>query len=126
MVKHLPMEIQPVIRFAAITGWRIASEVLPLEWRQVDLDANEVRLDPGTTKNREGRVFKLTTELRNLLLARQAARDRVKKAGHIMPRVLPRSGRGTRRTEETAADHRIRHGMEGRVRGYRVPWPNPA
>jgi len=36
VLAHLPAPIQPVIRFAAITGWRIADEVLPLEWRQVD------------------------------------------------------------------------------------------
>jgi len=27
------------------------------EWRQVDLEGGEVRLDAGTTKNNEGRVF---------------------------------------------------------------------
>ena len=41
--------------FAYITGWRIPSEVLPLEWRNVDLEAGEVRLDAHTTKNGEGR-----------------------------------------------------------------------
>jgi hypothetical protein len=40
--------------------WRIGSEVLPLQWRQVDLRVGEVRLDPGTTKNREGRAMKLS------------------------------------------------------------------
>jgi integrase len=40
-----------------VTGWRINSEVLTLQRRQVDLKAGEVRLDPGTTKNFEGRVF---------------------------------------------------------------------
>ena len=57
VVKHLPAEIQPVIRFAYLTGWRVADEVLPLEWRQVDFDGGEVRLDAGTTKNGEGRVI---------------------------------------------------------------------
>ena len=55
VVAHLPAEIQPVIEFAHITGWRIASEVLPLEWRQIDFAAGEVRLDAGTTKNGDGR-----------------------------------------------------------------------
>jgi integrase len=67
---HLPSELRDVIDFAAITGWRIPSEVLPLEWRQVDFKAGEVSLDAGTTKNREGRVFPLTRELRALLEAR--------------------------------------------------------
>lgn len=60
--KHLPEALQPVITFAYITGWRITSEVLSLQWRNVDLQAGEVRLDPGTTKNAEGRVFKLTAD----------------------------------------------------------------
>jgi hypothetical protein len=47
---------RPVVTFAYVTGWRINSEVLPLQWRQVDLKAGEVRLVPGTTKNMEGRV----------------------------------------------------------------------
>jgi hypothetical protein len=29
-----------------------------MEWRQIDRAAGVIRLDPGTTKNREGRVFK--------------------------------------------------------------------
>ena len=36
---HLPSALRPVVEFAYITGWRIASEVLPLEWRHVDFRA---------------------------------------------------------------------------------------
>ena len=57
VLAHLPEEIQPVIEFGAITGWRIASEVLPLEWRQVDMVAAEVRLDAHTTKNGAAAIF---------------------------------------------------------------------
>jgi hypothetical protein len=39
----------------------------PTHPAQVDLRVGEVRLDPGTTKNREGRVFYLTPELHQLL-----------------------------------------------------------
>lgn len=76
---HLPAAIQPIVTFGYITGWRIASEVLPLEWRNVDLKAGEVRLDAGTTKNREGRVFKMTDDLRALLEPLKAERDRIQK-----------------------------------------------
>jgi hypothetical protein len=41
VLAHLPAEIQPVIRFAHITGCRIASEVLPLEWRRVDFSGRD-------------------------------------------------------------------------------------
>jgi integrase len=97
VVAHLPTEIGAVISFAYITGWRIPSEVLPLEWRQVDFDAGEVRLDPGTTKNGEGRVFPMTTDLRTLLKGRLAEHERLKKEGHIVPTVFFREvaeGRG--------------------------------
>jgi integrase len=79
-----------VIEFAYITGWRIPSEVLTLEWRQVDFKAGEVRLDPETTKNREGRVFPITDDLRRLLEARQQEHLRLKSAGLIVPRVFVR------------------------------------
>ena len=97
VLKHLPAEIRPVITMAFVTGWRIASEILPLEWRQVDFDAGEVRLDAGTTKNREGRVFPMTKDLRTVLTAQHAEHERLKKAGHIFPNVFWRivaEGRG--------------------------------
>ena len=52
----LPQAVQPVVTFLYLTGWRL-SEVLTLSWRQVDFRASVVRLEPGTTKNREGRTF---------------------------------------------------------------------
>lgn len=83
VMTHLPAALQPVIAFAYVTGWRIDSEVLPLEWRQVDFNAGEVRLDAGTTKNGEGRVFPFTADLRAVLKAQHAEHERLKKAGHI-------------------------------------------
>lgn len=49
----LPPFLRPVVTFGYYTGWRV-TEVLTLQWRQVDLNAAEVRLDPGTTKNGKG------------------------------------------------------------------------
>jgi integrase len=79
VLRHLPTSMQPVVTFAYVTGWRINSEVLTLQWRQVDLKAGEVRLDPGTTKNFEGRVFYLTPELKELLKAQRNAADRIQR-----------------------------------------------
>src|SRR5262245_48144771 len=112
MLAHLPAEIQPVIQFAAITGWRIASEVLPLEWRQVDMTAAEVRLDAHTTKNGEGRVFPFTADLRALLKAREADRDRLKKAGHLCPFVFFRE----------VAEGRGGDKKPGRIRSFTKTW----
>ncbi len=64
LMAHLPAALGPVIAYVYITGGRVASEVLPLEWRQVDFAAGEIRLNAGTTKNREGRVFPMTDDLR--------------------------------------------------------------
>lgn len=55
MRRHLRPELRGLVNVAYITGWRVPSEVLPLQWRQVDFKGGMVRLDPGTTKNREGR-----------------------------------------------------------------------
>ncbi|MGH7966749.1 MAG: tyrosine-type recombinase/integrase, partial [Candidatus Binatia bacterium] len=59
--------LRPPVQFAHITGWRFRSEVLTLTWPQVDFEAGTVRLEPGTTKNKEARVFPLTHELHALL-----------------------------------------------------------
>lgn len=67
VLAKLPDHLRPVITFAYYTGWRIRSEVLSLTWQQVDFDSGTVRLDPGTTKNKEGRVIYMTRELRALL-----------------------------------------------------------
>jgi integrase len=94
---HLPSELQPIVWFAYLTGWRTHSEILPLEWRRVDFAAGEVRLDPGTTKNGEGRVFPMTNDLRRLLEAQRDERDRLKAKGIICPWVFFRmvaEGRG--------------------------------
>jgi integrase len=88
VLEKLPADLKPMLEFAYITGWRIASEVLPLQWRQVDFDGGEVRLDAGTTKNGEGRVFPLTTGLRELLERQRARRDELKRDDHIVPWVF--------------------------------------
>jgi hypothetical protein len=79
VLAHLPEAMQPVVTFAYVTGWRINSDVLPLQWREVDLCLGEVRLDPGTTKNREGRVFYLTPELHQLLKRQRASADEIQR-----------------------------------------------
>jgi integrase len=78
---HLPRYLQPVVTFAYLTGWRIPSEVLTLQWRNVDFTANEVRLDANTTKNDDGRVFPfaLMPDLRTLLEDQRAEHKRLQR-----------------------------------------------
>src|SRR5262249_46473320 len=64
-------------------GWRMQSEVLTLERHQIDLTEGTIRLDPGSTKNGEGRVVYLGAELKALVTAqleRVAALERRLKA----------------------------------------------
>jgi hypothetical protein len=50
-------------------GWRTKSEVLTLKRSQVNLGACTIRLEPGQTKNTDGRLVYLTPELTVMLTA---------------------------------------------------------
>ena len=96
VVQALPDTIQPVVTFAYLTGWRIRSEILPLEWRQVDFEAGVVRLEVGTTKNRDGREFPFDVypELAELLHRQRDYTKEVEQSRHqIVPFVFHRNGR---------------------------------
>ena len=54
--------LKPIITFAYHSGWR-KSEILALTWDRVDLKEGVVRLDPGETKNEEGRTLYMNEEL---------------------------------------------------------------
>src|SRR2546427_1945504 len=84
--RHLPEDLRVAVAFAYTYGWRMRSEVLTLERRHVGLRAGAVRLDPGSTKNSEGRIVYLTPELKTLL-AEQL--DRVHPLGRRLGRVVP-------------------------------------
>ncbi len=85
---HLPVHLQPVVDFASITGWRTPSEILTLEWRHVDMKAGEVRLDPGTTKNDDGRVFPFTNALRRVLEDQQTIAETLKREQGLIARYV--------------------------------------
>jgi integrase len=85
-----PEWLKPVLTFMYWTGWR-RSEVLPLQWRQVDLAAGVVRLEPGTTKNKRGRSlpFHALPELREIFDAQRAFTTKREHArGEIIPHVF--------------------------------------
>jgi integrase len=96
---------RPLLTFLYVTGWRV-SEAFGLQWRQVDFAAGTVRLDPGTTKNDEARVFIMNSELRQALEAQRAYTDAVQKEhGCIISWVFHRDGaqlKGIRKSWETA------------------------
>jgi integrase len=65
----LPEDLQPIVTFGYHSGWRKA-EILGLTWDKVDLEQGSVRLNPGETKNEEGRTLymneEVLKEIRNL------------------------------------------------------------
>lgn len=69
----LPEDLRPLVTFGYYTGWRI-EEIRSLRWYHVDLTAGCVRLDPGTTKNDQGRIVYLTAEMRETLTTLWQAR----------------------------------------------------
>jgi integrase len=86
VLRHLPDYLEPVATVAYITGWRTKSEILPRQWRHVDFDAGWLRLDPGETKNGEGREFPFTPELRAVL---EAQRQRVREIERVTGAIIP-------------------------------------
>jgi integrase len=91
--RHLPAVLQALITAAYLTGWR-KNELLRLLWHQVDFAADTIRLDPGTTKNDDGRLFVMTPELRAVLVEQRGTTEALQQAtGQIIPLVFHRQGR---------------------------------
>jgi integrase len=86
----ISLELRPVVTFAYYTGWR-KEEVLQLTWDRVDLQARTVRLEPGMTKNSDGRLIYLDGELLATLTAVRHERDLL--YPHC-PQVFHRNGKG--------------------------------
>ena len=96
-------DYQVVVTIAKTYGWRMQSEILPLEWRRVDLHpkVGTLCLDPGSTKNDDGRLVYLTSEVYTLLTAQlQRVQTLERSMGKIIPWVFPH--------------------LEGRFRGERI------
>jgi integrase len=95
LLTELPDYVRPVVEFAAFTGWRVPSEVLPLTWDRVDFAAGVVTLDVGSTKTGEGRTFPFAAlpPLRALLeRQRERATAYAKRTGQLVPWVFHHDG----------------------------------
>lgn len=95
---QLPAPLRPVMLFAYLTGWR-KREILGLRWQDVDFKSGMVRLEPGTTKNREGRAFPFGAlpELAALLKAQREATSAVERErAALVPWVFHRAGQPIR------------------------------
>jgi integrase len=78
------------VRLAFTYGWRVRSEALPLTKAQADLEEGTLRLEVGTTKNRDGRLVYLAPDLK-AGLAEQLARVRTleREMSRVVPFVFP-------------------------------------
>ena len=65
--RHLPEALRGLLGFAYITGWRVASEVQPLEWRQVDLPPARSGSTPVKRRMAMGGWSRGPNELRRIL-----------------------------------------------------------
>lgn len=103
ILDQLPAYLLPMIRFMAITGWRVG-EVKGLTWNQVDMAAGVVRLEPGTTKNEEGRSFPFgaSAALKQLIATqRELTTATEKQKGVRIPWVFHRDGNQIRSFRDT-------------------------
>lgn len=88
--RRLRPDLQAAITIAYVYGWRMQSEVLALRLSQLDLVGGTLRLEPGTTKNGEGREVHLTPELRALLAAQiERVRSLSRRLNRVVPHLFP-------------------------------------
>ena len=83
-------ELAALATVGQLTGWR-KSELRSRQWRHVDFTAGWLRIEPEETKNREGRMFPLIPELREVLEAQRARVEaRQRETGQVIPCVFCR------------------------------------
>jgi integrase len=81
----LPHYLKGFVTFAYKTGWRV-SEIADLTWNQVDSFNGIVRIEPGESKNDEGRTVYLDDELKEAFHSQWESR---KKSSKLTPYVFP-------------------------------------
>ena len=94
VLRHLPEHLRPLVRFLRYTGWRVG-EVVSLRWSQVDFRSGTIRLEPGSTKNDEGRVFPFCSfpALEDVLRQQRKHATTVgRELGRIVPWLFHRKG----------------------------------
>lgn len=90
----LPAPLRGVATFAFLTGWR-RSEILSLEWSNVDRDRQVITLAVGTTKNNDGRTlpYGLLPELVTVIETAWTEHERLLSTDTISPYVFSRNGK---------------------------------
>jgi len=89
---QLPAELRGLATLAYYSGWRVRSEILPLQWPQIDRQVGTIRLEPGTTKNKAGRTIAYLEidELREAIDVEWQRHLELQRDGTICPWVFSR------------------------------------
>jgi integrase len=116
VVKHLPEDLRALFEVAYLTGWRVKSELLTRQWAHVDFRNGWLRLEPGETKNDEGRMFPLTPMLRAVLERQRERTEALQRStGEIYPAVFHREGRPIKSFRRAWLTACRRAGLTGRI-----------
>ena len=87
--RSLPEDLGVAVTIGYAFGWRV-QEVLGLERRHVDLEVGTLRLDPGTTKNDEGRLVYMPPDIRAAVAAQLTRVDALqRKPERVIPYLFP-------------------------------------
>ncbi len=92
LVSHLPLPLRGPVTMAYFCGWRIHSEILTLEWPQVDRKNKNIRLRPEQSKNGEGRdlPYGLLPAIDQVIEEAAQERQALIEDGRICPYVFSR------------------------------------
>jgi integrase len=117
LCRELPNYLVPVARFAYYTGWR-RGEINGLTWSRVDFDAGVIRLDVGTTKNDDARVFPMGSlpALLSLLKAQRSYCETMEIVlGRPIPWVFHKAGEPLQATYKSWRSACERAGLTGKL-----------
>ncbi|MEK7823990.1 MAG: site-specific integrase [Candidatus Eisenbacteria bacterium] len=118
VLAHLAPQYTAVVLFLAWTGWR-RGEALGLRWRDVDFKAGTARLEPGTTKNDEGRTYPFAAHpaLADLLRRQRESASRIERErGRIVNAVFHGpDGRAIADFHDAWEEARKEAGLPGRL-----------
>ena len=88
VLAQLPVYLRPVMTVGYFTGWRVQSELLPLQWNRVNEGAGTITLDAESTKNNEPRTYPIG-KFPELLSVFQTQRAAAKLIGETRHRIVP-------------------------------------
>jgi integrase len=117
LLRHLPSDLVGLVEFTYLTGWRIG-EVVTLTWAQIDFKAGVLRLEPGTTKNDEGRTFPFAALPRLeavLQRQRELTTEVERNTDAIIPYVFHRDGAGIKELRGSWTTACTKAGLPGRI-----------